>query len=52
MHPYSKRREVALKQRALLLGSKERGLLLTMGRWKISLIVYSVVPAVERKGIM
>ena len=27
-------------------------MLLTMGCWKIPLIVYSVVPAVDRKGIM
>ena len=46
VHPCSKRREVVPKQRAFLLESKERDLLLTMGCWEISLIVYSVVPAV------
>ena len=36
----------------LTAGGQERYLRLTMGRWRVSLIVYSVVPAVERKGIM
>ena len=40
------------KQRAFLLESKERDLLLTMECWKIPLIVHSIVSAVERKGTM
>ena len=36
----------------LTAGEQRRDLLLTMGYWGVSLIVYSVVPAVGRKGIM